>query len=181
MKPIFNIITILFFTISIQAQDGTIKDTYQDKMNGQTTVIIKDSTSTDQDVLNQLDLDDYTVGQEVRITGDMIAELNRRERIKALGYDPQAKEKSDQESPDTEDLEVIEIGTITPTSRLEGASDDKPETMIKMLEKDKEGGEGEDIFIRKNPAPAKFLELIKTKEYQEKLKKLQAEGKLIFV
>ena len=177
MKPVFNILIILLLCApSSQAQDGDgIKDTYQDKSNGQTTVIIKDSTSTDEDILSQLDLDNYTVGQEVRITEDMIAEMNRRERIKALGYDPKAKEEA---VPKTEDLEVIDIGVITPTSRLGGPSDDDPATMIQILEDGKEGGEGENIFIRKNPAPKKYLELMKTKEYQEKLKKLKAEGKI---
>lgn len=188
MKRILNILIVLLFSIASQAQeDEIIKDTYQDKMNGQTTVIIKDSTSTDVDVLNQLDLDDYTVGQEVRITEDMIAELNRRERIKALGYDPQAKEKEEGKSetanpiPPDEDIDVIDVGIITPSTNLGGLSDDDPATMIQMLEDEREGGEGDNIFIRKNPAPAKFLELIKTKEYQEKLEKLKASGELIFV
>ncbi len=165
-------ILLLFLGTALLAQDEVIKDTYQDRMNGQTTVIIKDSTSTDQDVLNQLDLDQYTVGQEVRITEDMIAELNRRERMKALGYDPQAA--SEKETEDSE-VEVLEVGVITPTSHLEVSSDENEE----MIPIGSEKG-GEEIFKRKNPAPAKFLELIESEEYKKKLEELKAKGELIF-
>lgn len=178
MKQILLITLGIMISIYSNGQDEIIKDAYQDKMNGQTTVIIKDSTSTDAAVLNQLDLDNYTVGQEVRITEDMIAELNRLERIKALGYDPR-ETKSDLADKDNE-LEVVEIGVITPSTRLEVGSDES-ESMIQMGDENMKRGEGEEIFIRKNPIPAKFLELLESEEYQNKLKELiKTKGELIF-
>ena len=50
MKQILIITGFLLVVFALQGQEEMIKNTYMDKDNGQTTVIIKDSTSTDLDV-----------------------------------------------------------------------------------------------------------------------------------
>lgn len=200
MKQTLIIMGLLLCTVFMVAQEedkDIIKDTYMDKMNGQTTVIIKDSTTTDLDVLDQLDMDNYTVGQEVRITEDMIAEMNRKAKMERMAKERARKERElavpgvpKVPSPEDEftakggddaELDVIDIGVITPSTQMEAEAKENAGEMIRVLEEGREGGEGEEIFIRRNPAPAKFLELQKTPEYQEKLKKLQAQGVKIFV
>lgn len=202
---IMGLLLCTVFMVNAQEEDKEIiKDSYMDKMNGQTTVIIKDSTTTDLDVLDQLDMDNYTVGQEVRITEDMIAEMNRKARMERMAKERERKERERElstpgmpkvPSPDEftakggeaeegvedADLEVIDIGIITPSTQMEAEAKENAGEKIRVLEEGREGGEGEEIFIRRNPAPAKFLELQKTPEYQEKLKKLQAQGIKIFV
>jgi len=139
-----------------------IKDTYQDEWDGQTTVIIKDSTSTNDAILDQLDLDDYTVGQEVRITENMIAELNRRERMRALHNTPE----------ESNGFEIMDEGFASPVSNSEGNSFEEGAGNSNEMNRHK--GEGDDIFIQKQPVPQKFLNLIQTEEYQKKLKELMA-------
>lgn len=60
-----------------------VKKQYQDKHNQQTMVIVKDSTATDLEVLTALDMDEYTMGQEVRITPEMLAALNKKKQVLA--------------------------------------------------------------------------------------------------
>ena len=190
---IMGLLLCTVFMVDAQEDKEVIKDTYMDKMNGQTTVIIKDSTTTDLDVLDQLDMDNYTVGQEVRITENMIEEMNRRARMERLAKEEKRKltvpgvpkvpspDEFTAKGGEDMELDVIDIGVITPSTQMEAAAEENAGEMIRVLEENKEGGEGGEIFIRRNPAPAKFLELQKTPEYQERLKKLQAQGVKIFV
>ncbi|MGK0389019.1 MAG: hypothetical protein ACI94Y_001753 [Maribacter sp.] len=197
MKQTLIIISLLLCTVFMvdaqEEKENVIKDTYMDKMNGQTTVIIKDSTTTDLDILDQLDMDNYTVGQEVRITEDMITEMNRRARMERLIKEEKRKlavpgipkvpspDKFTAKGGEDMEPEVIDIGVTTPSTQMEAAAEENAGEMIQVLEEGREGEEGEEIFIRKNPAPVKFLELQKTPKYQEKLRKLQAQGVKIFV
>jgi len=56
----------------LSAQAQKVLETYDVKTDKQTKTIIKDKKTTDKDVLAELDLDDYAVGQEVYITAEML-------------------------------------------------------------------------------------------------------------
>lgn len=63
-----NIILFTLFTLSINPLlDAQVVEKYIDRNNTSTTVIEKEPSSNDQEVLNTLSLSDYGVGQEVYI------------------------------------------------------------------------------------------------------------------
>jgi hypothetical protein len=63
-----NIILFTLFTLSISPfLDAQVVEKYIDRNNTSTTVIEKEPSSNDQEVLNTLSLSDYGVGQEVYI------------------------------------------------------------------------------------------------------------------
>ncbi len=62
---------------SLAAQ--VVVDKYQDEEDQQTTVVVKERGAADEDVLDKLDIDNYTVGQEVRITPAMLKKIQKQE------------------------------------------------------------------------------------------------------
>ncbi len=75
-----QVLALLLISYNVSgAQD--IKEQYADEDNGQNTVIVKDKEISDLDILNQLDIDDYSVGQEVRITPEMLEQLKKQEEL----------------------------------------------------------------------------------------------------
>ncbi len=55
-----------------------IKEQYQDKNNNQNTVIVKADGVSDIEILNLLDIDDYSVGQEIKITTEMLLKIKEK-------------------------------------------------------------------------------------------------------
>lgn len=70
-------ICLLLTIVSSFAQ--TVLETYDVHEDKQTTVILRDSMESDEEILNQLDLDDYAVGEEVYITAEMWAKIQKEQ------------------------------------------------------------------------------------------------------
>ncbi len=61
-----TLVALLFVCATVEAQ---VKDTYKDKSNEMTTVVVKEDTADDMDILNdQFDLDNVGMHQVIRIT-----------------------------------------------------------------------------------------------------------------
>jgi hypothetical protein len=70
-------ICLLLTMVSSFAQ--TVLETYDVNDDKQTTVIVRDSVESDRDILDKLDLDDYTVGEEVFITDEMWTTMQKKQ------------------------------------------------------------------------------------------------------
>lgn len=70
-------ICLLFTMVSSFAQ--TVLETYDVTDDKQTTIILRDSVESDRDILDQLDLDDYAVGEQVFITDEMWAAMQKKQ------------------------------------------------------------------------------------------------------
>lgn len=64
--------------------------------------------------------------------------------------------------PSDDELDMIEIGIITPSTRYDQGSDDIEETMIMMVDEET----GEEYFVRKNYAPSEFQKLQDKRKYK---------------
>lgn len=76
-KIMFATISLVFMTVLAFSQE--VIETYDINKDKQTTVIVRDSVESDKDILDQLDLDDYTVGEEVYITAEMWKEIQEQQ------------------------------------------------------------------------------------------------------
>lgn len=73
---------LLFASISAQ---GQVKWQYQDTVRERTTVIVREDGTTDQDILNQqFDLDQFSMGQVIRITTGDIIEGKKESKIELV-------------------------------------------------------------------------------------------------
>lgn len=84
----------------------------------------------------------------------------------------QQKAYEESNIPSEEELDVIEIGIITPRTRYEQPSEDTEETMIRKIDEET----GEEYFIRKNHAPSQFKQLQNKRKYKRRASKLEAKG-----
>lgn len=84
----------------------------------------------------------------------------------------QEKAYKENNTPSEEELDVIEIGIITPSTRYEQPSEDTAETMIMKIDDET----GEEYFVRKNSAPSEFQKLQNKRRYKRKANKLAAKG-----
>ena len=63
------IIIIAMIVATMQLTNAQVKNQYQDDVYAQTTVVVKEDSATDADILNnQFDLDEIGMGQVIRIT-----------------------------------------------------------------------------------------------------------------
>ncbi len=105
---------MILYCSSIHAQEG-IKEQYQSEDNQQNTVIVKDGTLSDQDILNQLDLDDFVFGQEVEITAEMLEQL-RQQKEKAEKNPAPSENLATEESSIAlqEEVEQVDMVVLPP-------------------------------------------------------------------
>ncbi len=97
-----TILLSLFTFIVFLSYAQEIKDVY--RSGNQETTIIRDKKTTDQEILGQLNIDGYSVGEHVKITQEMREEIRlaeeRRARIDAAFAEQEASKNNPTASAD---------------------------------------------------------------------------------
>lgn len=90
-----RIMILNFFIVGIIFSSFAQKtiETYDINEDKQTTVILRDSSKSDKDILSELDLDDYTVGEEVYITAEMWKKMQPEKEPKAIAVEQKITKK----------------------------------------------------------------------------------------
>lgn len=168
----FTLLTVIGFlvgcTLVLKAENSTSINT--------TTISLLDLTDRDTTVSKvNPENDDKKKKKKKAAAEKAAAEAAAEEatiEITITLTEKQAEAFEEENMPSDDELEVIEMGIITPSTRYNQPSEDIQETMIMKIDDET----GEEYFIRKSYAPSQFKDLQGKRKYRRRANKLKAKG-----